>query len=118
EGRGRDVRGEGLGGQERREGGERGERAQESLRRFAAEHPDIAVSEEDKTQSQRVQDVSGLLTKVETDRMRLETRVKFLSGADRDALAYFLDKPDVQKLYLQLMDLQAQQAALTPDLGP
>jgi capsular exopolysaccharide synthesis family protein len=105
-------------GQQMREARERVERAQESLRRFAAEHPDIAVSEEDKTQSQRVQDVSGLLTKVETDRMRLETRVKFLSGADRDALAYFLDKPDVQKLYLELMDLQAQQAAMSNDLGP
>jgi len=105
-------------GQQMREARERVERAQESLRRFAAEHPDIAVSEEDKTQSQRVQDVSGLLTKVEADRIRLETRVKFLSGADRDGLAYFLDKPDVQKLYLELMDLQAQQAAMSNDLGP
>jgi polysaccharide biosynthesis transport protein len=105
-------------GQQMREAHERVERAQESLRRFAAEHPDIAVSEEDKTQSQRVQDVSSFLTKAETDRIRLETRYKFLSATDHDPLAYFLDKPDVQKLYLGLMDLQTQQAAMSNELGP
>jgi succinoglycan biosynthesis transport protein ExoP len=105
-------------GQQMREAHERVESAQESLRKFAAEHPDIAVSEEDKTQSQRVQDVSGLLTKAETDRIRLETRYKFLSAADHDSLAYFLDKPDVQKIYLGLMDLQAQEASMSNELGP
>jgi succinoglycan biosynthesis transport protein ExoP len=105
-------------GQQMREARDRVERAQESLRRFAAEHPDIAVSEEDKTQSQRMQDVSSTLTKVETTRNQLETRYRFLSGGSHDALAYFLDKPDVQKLYLELMDLQAQQAAMSNELGP
>src|SRR4030095_9840822 len=32
--------------------------------------------------------------------------------------AYFMDKPGVQKLYLQLMDLDAQHAAMSNDLGP
>src|SRR4029077_4375587 len=59
-----------------------------------------------------------LLTKAETDRIRLETRFKFLSATDHDPLAYFLDKPDVQKLYLGLMDLQAQEASMSNELGP
>jgi succinoglycan biosynthesis transport protein ExoP len=105
-------------GQQMREARERVEHAQESLRRFAAEHPDIAVNEEEKTQAQRLTDVSALLTKAEGDRLRFESRFKFLTEADRDPLAYFLDKPDVQKLYLGVMDLQAQQAAMSNELGP
>src|SRR5262249_1854679 len=105
-------------GQQLREARERVERTQESLRRFAAEHPDIAVDEEENTQSQRVQDVSSLLTKAEGNRLKLESRYKFLGEPNRDPLAYFLDKPDVQKIYLGLMDLQAQEAAMSQDLGP
>ena len=105
-------------GQQLREARERVERAQESLRRFAAEHPDIAVDEEESTQSQRVQDVSSLLTKAEGERLKLESRFKFLGEPSRDPLAYFLDKPDVQKIYLGLMDVQAQEAAMSQDLGP
>ena len=56
--------------------------------------------------------------KAETLRLRLESRFQFLGDADRDPLAFFLDKPGVQKLYLELMDLQAQHAALSNDLGP
>src|SRR5262245_1465207 len=105
-------------GQQLRESRERVEHAQESLRRFAAEHPDIAVDEEDSTQSQRVQDVSSLLTKAEGERLKLESRYKFLGEPNRDPLAYFLDKPDVQKIYLGLMDVQAQEASMSQDLGP
>jgi uncharacterized protein involved in exopolysaccharide biosynthesis len=105
-------------GRQLRETRERVERAQESLRRFAAEHPDIAVDEEENTQSQRVQDVSSLLTKAEGERLRLESRFKFLGEPNRDPLAYFLDKPDVQKIYLGLMDVEAQEAAMSQDLGP
>jgi capsular exopolysaccharide synthesis family protein len=105
-------------GQQLREARERVERAQESLRRFAADHPDIAVDEEENTQSQRVQDVASLLTKAEGERLRLESRFKFLGEPNRDPLAYFLDKPDVQKIYLGLMDVQAQEAAMSQDLGP
>jgi capsular exopolysaccharide synthesis family protein len=105
-------------GQQLRESRERVERAQESLRRFAAEHPDIAVDEEESTQSQRVQDVSSLLTKAEGERLKLESRFKFLAEPNRDPLAYFLDKPDVQKIYLGLMDVQAQEASMSQDLGP
>src|SRR5262249_45325662 len=100
-------------GQQLRESRERVERAQESLRRFAAEHPDIAVDEEESTQSQRVQDVSSLLTKAEGERLKLESRYKFLSEPNRDPLSYFLDKPDVQKIYLGLMDVEAQEAAMS-----
>jgi polysaccharide biosynthesis transport protein len=105
-------------GQQMREARERVERAQQALRGFAAEHPAIAVNEEEKTQAQRVTDVSSELTKAEAIRLKLESRFEFLGDADRDPLAYFIDKPGVQKLYLQLMDLEAQHAALSNDLGP
>jgi capsular exopolysaccharide synthesis family protein len=105
-------------GQQLRDARERVERAQESLRRFATEHPDIAVDEEESTQSQRVQDVASLLTKAEGERLKLESRFKFLGEPDRDQLAYFLDKLDVQKIYLGLMDVEAQEAAMSQDLGP
>jgi polysaccharide biosynthesis transport protein len=104
--------------QQLRETRERVERAQEALRKFSSEHPDIAVNEEQKTQGQRVQDLSVLLTKAEGDRLKLESRFKFLGEPDRDPLAYFLDKPDVQKIYLGLMDVQAQEASMSQDLGP
>src|SRR5262249_56714065 len=105
-------------GQQLRDARERVEHAQESLRRFAAEHPDIAVDEEESTQSQRVQDVSSLLTKAEGERLKLESRFRFLGEPNRDPLSYFLDKPDVQKIYLGLMDVEAQEAAMSRDLGP
>jgi polysaccharide biosynthesis transport protein len=105
-------------GQQLREARERVERAQGALRRFSSDHPDIAVNEEQKTQGQRVQDVSSLLTRAEGNRLKLESRYKFLAEPNRDPLAYFLDKPDVQKIYLGLMDLQAQEASMSQDLGP
>ena len=105
-------------GRQMREAHDRVEHAEESLRRFAAEHPDIADNEEAKTQTQRVAEVSSLLTKAEGSRLQLESRFKFLGDPGRDPLAYFLDKPDVQKLYLGLMDLQAQESGLSNDLGP
>jgi polysaccharide biosynthesis transport protein len=105
-------------GQQMREARERVERAQQALRGFAAEHPSIAVNEEQKTQAQRVTEVSSELTKAEAIRLKLESRFEFLGESGRDPLAYFIDKPGVQKLYLQLMDLDAQHAALSNDLGP
>lgn len=105
-------------GQQMREARERVERTQQALREFAGEYPAIAVNEEQKTQAQRVTDLSSELTKAEAIRLKLESRFEFLGDADRDPLAYFIDKPGVQKLYLQLMDLEAQHAALGNDLGP
>jgi succinoglycan biosynthesis transport protein ExoP len=105
-------------GQQMREARERVERAQQALRAFAAEHPAIAVNEEQKTQEQRVSDVSSELTKAEATRLKLESRFEFLGTGGSDTLAYFIEKPGVQKLYLQLMDLEAQQAAMSNDLGP
>ena len=71
----------------------------------------LSGDEEQKTQGQRVQDVSSLLTKAEGNRLKLESRYKFLAEPNRDPLAYFLDKSDVQKIYLGLMDVQAQEAS-------
>src|SRR4029077_3436597 len=73
-------------GRQLREARERVERAQEALRRFSSDHPDIAVNEEQKTQGQRVQDVSSLLTRAEGDRLKLESRYKFLAEPTRHPL--------------------------------
>ena len=105
-------------GQQMREARERVERAQETLRRFATDHPAIAVNEEQKTQGQRVSDVSSLVTQAEATRIKLESRYKFLLEPKRDSLAFFLGQPGVQKLYLQLKDLEAQEASLGQELGP
>jgi capsular exopolysaccharide synthesis family protein len=105
-------------GQQMREARERVERAQEALRRFATEHPAVAVNEEQKTQGQRVGDLTTLLTQAEVTRIKLESRFKFLSEPQRDPLAFFLDRPAVEKTYLQLKDLEAQQAGLEQELGP
>ncbi len=105
-------------GQQMREARERVERAQEALRRFATEHAAVAVNEEQKTQGQRVGDVTTLLTQAEATRIKLESRFKFLNEPQRDALAFFLGRPAVEKTYLQLKDLEAQQAGLEQELGP
>lgn len=105
-------------GQQMREARERVERSQQALRRFATAHPAIAVNEEQKTQAQRVTEVSSELTKAEAIRLKLESRFTFLAEPDGDPLAYFIDKPGVQKIYLSLMELQAQEAAMSQDLGP
>src|SRR5215831_12954375 len=91
--------------------------AEEALDRFAAQHPDVAVDQEHKVGGQRVAEVSTLLTQAETDRLSLESRYEFLSKPDADPLAYFLDRPGVEKLRLALLDVQAQRAGLDERLG-
>ena len=93
------------------------EKAQDALGRFAADHPNVAINEEQKTVAQRIGEVSSLLTKVEGTRLNLETRYEFLTTPGSDALAYFLDRPGVQKLHLALLDMRAQRAGLGQRLG-
>src|SRR5881397_4452442 len=94
------------------------EKAQDALARFAADHPNVAINEEQKIVGQRIGEVSSLLTKVEGTRLNLETRYEFLTTPGSDALAYFLDRPGVQKLHLALLDMRAQRAGLGQRLGP
>jgi len=105
-------------GRQLRESREHAERAEAALSRFAAEHPNVAINEEQKTVAQRISDVSSLLSKAEGIRLALHSRYEFLTRPDGDALAYFLGRPGIQKLHLALLDLRAQRAGLGQRLGP
>ena len=94
------------------------ERAEAALDRFAAEHPNVAVNQEQKVAASRIGDLSAVLTKAEMARTTLESRYEFLKHPDTDPLAYFLDRPEIQRLRLTLLDARAQRAALQQRLGP
>ncbi len=93
-------------------------RAEDALRAFAIVHPNVAVNEEQKLVGQRMTDLTSLITKAEGARVTMETRYEFLTRPDSDPLAYFLDRPSIQKLHLAILDLRAQRAALDGRLGP
>src|SRR6266481_5330342 len=95
------------------------ERTEAALGRFAAEHPNVAVNEEQKTVAQRIADLSKQLTDAEGTRLSLQSRYKFLGEKPHgDLLAYFLDRPGLQKLHLTLLDIREQRAGLEGRLGP
>ena len=94
------------------------EEAEGLLRAFASEHPNVAVNQEQNTIAQRIGEVSTLLTGAEVERVTLEGRRDLLSEQGSDAIPYFLDRPGIQKLRLELIDLTAQVAALSQRLGP
>ncbi len=94
------------------------ERAESGLRAFATVHPNVAVNEEQKLVGQRMTDLTSLISKAEGSRVTMETRYEFLTRPTSDPLAYFLDRPGIQKLHLGLLDVRAQQAALDGRLGP
>jgi capsular exopolysaccharide synthesis family protein len=95
------------------------ERAEAALSRFAAEHPNVAVNEEQKTVSQRITDLSKQLSDAEGTRLSLQSRYEFLGKKQHgDLLGYFLDRPGIQKLHLALLDIRAQRAGLEGELGP
>src|SRR5436190_708236 len=95
------------------------ERSEAALGRFAAEHPNVAVNEEQKTVAQRITDFSKQLTDAEGTRLGLQSRYEFLGKKPHgDLLAYFLDRPGLQKLHLALLDLRAELAGLEGRLGP
>src|SRR6266480_2431697 len=95
------------------------ERTEAALGRFAAEHPNVAVNEEQKTVAQRITDFSKQLTDAEGTRLGLQSRYEFLGKKPHgDLLAYFLDRPGLQKLHLALLDIREQRAGLEGRLGP
>src|SRR5579875_2590819 len=94
------------------------ERAQRALEEFAAEHPNVAVNQEQKVVAQKIGELSTLLTTAEGERIGLETRYEFLARPNTDPLPYFLDDEGIQKLQAALLDARAQRAALAARLGP
>ena len=94
------------------------ERVQAALSGFAAGHPSVAANQEQQVLVQRIAELSTLITKAEGHRIALESRYEFLARPGSDALAYFLDRPGVQKLHLRLRELEAARAALVGRLGP
>jgi succinoglycan biosynthesis transport protein ExoP len=105
-------------GRQIRESRDQVESAEAALAHFAAEHPNVAVNQEQKTVAQRITDVSSGLSKAEETRVGLQSRYDFLTAPTADPLAYFLDRPGVQKLHMALLDLRAERAGLGERLGP
>ena len=117
--RGNDVTAQEFLGRQLEEARKQVEGAEAALSRFAVERPSVAVNEEQKTVGQRITDLSSQLTKAEGARVALQTRYEFLTQkAPGDLLAYFLDRPGIQKLHLALLDLRAERAGLDGRLGP
>lgn len=104
-------------GEQLREARDKIDRAEESLRAFASEHPSVAIDQEHKVVTQRIVELSTLLTKAEGARLALETRYEFLTQKDADPAAYFLDAAGVQKLRLALLDLDARKASMADRIG-
>lgn len=104
-------------GEQLREARDKIDRAESALREFAAQHPSVAIDQEHKVVTQRIVELSTLLTKAEGARLALETRYEFLTGKDADPVAYFLDAAGVQKLRLGLLDLDARRAAMADRIG-
>jgi capsular exopolysaccharide synthesis family protein len=105
-------------GQQIKESREQVETAERALARFATEHPNVAVNQEQKTVAQRITDVSTALSRAEEIRLALQGRYDFLTAPTADPLSYFLDRPGVQKIHLALLDLRADRAGLSERLGP
>ena len=104
--------------QQLRESEQQLERAQTALRTFSTQHPNVAVNQEQKVVGQKIGELSSLLTKAEGARVTLQSRFDFLTKPDTAPLAYFLDKPGIQKLHTALLDLQATRTGLDNRLGP
>jgi succinoglycan biosynthesis transport protein ExoP len=105
-------------GRQLRESEEQVQRAEAALTRFAAEHPDVAIDQEQKVVAQRIAEVSSLLTQAEGERIALQSRHEFLTRPQAEPLAYLLDRPGVEKLRLGILDLRARRAAVNDRLGP
>jgi succinoglycan biosynthesis transport protein ExoP len=104
-------------GEQLREAREKLERSATALRDYASAHPSVAVDNEHDVATERIRGLAELLTKVEGDRVGMEARYDFLKKPGTDTLAYFLSKQGVEKLRLQILDLDAQEATLADRLG-
>ena len=66
---------------------------------------------------QRIGELSTLLTQAEANRLKLQSRYEFLTSPEADPVAYFLDRPGIQKVHAALVDLRASRATLGDRLG-
>lgn len=96
---------------------ERVERAEAQLKGFATDHPNVAVNQEQKLIGQQMNELTTQISTAEGERISLQTEYETIRRRD-DRMSHFLDKPGIEKLYLSLLDLRAQRAALDPKLGP
>lgn len=94
------------------------QRAEVELRRFAQDHPDVAVNEEQKPVAQRISELSSALTEAQDTRMSLETRFEFLTRPQVDPLDFFLNEKVVRTIHNGLVDVRAQIAAERSRLQP
>jgi len=93
------------------------ERAEAQLKSFSTDHPNVAVNQEQKLIGQQMNELTTQISGAEGERISLQTEYETIRRRD-DRIAHFLDKPGIEKLYLSLLDLRAQRAALDPKLGP
>jgi capsular exopolysaccharide synthesis family protein len=105
-------------GRQLREAEEQGRRAEAAVARFATEHPDVAVDQDQRVVAQRIAEASTLLTKAEGQRIALQSRYEFLSRPGTDPLAYLLDRPGIEKLRLAVLEIRSRRAAWNDRLGP
>lgn len=93
------------------------EQAEGALKAFATDHPNVAVNQEQKLIGQQMNELTTQISSAEAERIGFQTEYETVVQRD-DPMSHFLDKPGVEKLYLSLLDLRAQRAALDPKLGP
>src|SRR5581483_4226018 len=92
--------------------------AEAALKRFATDHPNVAVNQEQKLVGQRMGELTTQLSQAEGDRISLQTQLELVSKQDPEQISHFLDRPGIEKIHLALLDLRAQRAALDSHLGP
>jgi capsular exopolysaccharide synthesis family protein len=95
------------------------ERAEAALADFAAQHPQVAVNQEDQLIGKQITDLSALLGNAEGRRVSAQSRYDMLVKAKKAPLQHVLNESDaIAKLRLVLLDAQAKEAALKQRLGP
>lgn len=97
----------------------RADSAEEALSAFSAEHPDVAVNQEDQPMTKQIKLMAVQVSDAEARRAMAQSRVDFLSKAKRAPLQQVLDESAaIPKLRMMLLDVQAQEASLKQRLGP
>jgi capsular exopolysaccharide synthesis family protein len=104
-------------GKQLAEARDRVDHAEEKLKTFSSEHPNVAVNQEQKLVGQQMTELTTQISGAEGDRITLQTEYESILHRD-DQMSLFLDKPGIQKLHGSLLDIAAQRAALDPKLGP
>src|SRR5262249_51794128 len=106
-------------GQQLDESRARVDHAAAALADMAAQHPEVAVNQEDQVIGKQIADLVSQVSEAEGRRVAAQTRYEFLSKAKREPLQHFLNESGaIAKLRLALLDVQGQEAALKPRLGP